>query len=100
MWSELLPQFLTNGHETWHIDWSWREDVQDIFWGCMGNFVAMVAAYLSQKFKKKYCAWNYFLSFSPVVIKRGTHIGLHNKMCKTSFQGMRDCVAMVTTYLL
>ena len=50
--SGLLPQFLTNGHETWHIDWSWREDVQDIFWGCMENFVAMVAAYLSQKFKK------------------------------------------------
>ena len=29
--------FSTNGLETWHIHWSWREDVQDIFVGCVGN---------------------------------------------------------------
>ena len=45
---ELLPQFLTESHKIWYTHWSWWEDVQDIFFGCVGSYVAMETAYVWQ----------------------------------------------------
>ena len=92
--------FSTNGLETWHIHWSWREDVQDIFVGCVGNCCHGNGTHIYHKKSRQNFAHgtSSFLSFRSVVIKLGTHIVI--RMCMTYFQGMRNCVPIVTTYLL
>ena len=46
---ELLPQFSTDIHKTWHRCVSWVVDVQDAFFGSTRKYVAMVMAYYGQK---------------------------------------------------
>ena len=47
----------------------------------------------------KSCVANYFLSFSPILMKFGTDVCLGMEMCKTHFfDSGRKCVAMVTAY--
>ena len=71
----LLPQFFTNSHEIWHRCLPWGVDVQEIyFWQwqkvcCHGNGIW-------QKWGEKSCVANYFLSFSPILMKFGTDVCL------------------------
>ena len=69
---ELLPQFLTNSHEIWHRCLPWGVDVQDTFFNSGRKSVAMVTAYYYGKNGGKSCVANYFLSFSPILMKFGT----------------------------
>ena len=73
---ELLPQFFTNSHEIWHRCLPWSVDVQDTFFFDSGRkCVAMVTAYYGKNGGKS-CAANYFLSFSPILMKFGTDVCL------------------------
>ena len=73
---ELLPQFFTNSHEIWHRCLPWSVDVQDTFFFDSGRkCVAMVTAYYGKN-EGKSCAANYFLSFSPILMKFGTDVCL------------------------
>ena len=65
---ELLPQFFTNSHEIWHRCLPWGVDVQDTFFDSDRKCVAMVTGILWQKWEKS-CVANYFLSFSPILMK-------------------------------
>ena len=46
---ELLPQFSTDSHETWHRCMPWVINVQDAFFNSTQKYVAMVTAYYEQK---------------------------------------------------
>ena len=72
---ELLPQFFTNSHEIWHRCLPWGVDVQDIFFDSGRKCVAMGNGILWQKWEKS-CVANYFLSFSPILMKFGTDVCL------------------------
>ena len=101
---ELLPQFFTNSHEIWHRCLPWGVDVQDTFFDSGRKCVAMVTAYYGKNGGKilrrellpqfftnsheiwhrclpwgvdvKSCVANYFLSFSPILMKFGTDVCL------------------------
>ena len=73
---ELLPQFVTNSHEIWHRCLPWGVDVQDTFFDSGRKCVAMVTAYYGKKWGEKSCVANYFLSFSPILMKFGTDVCL------------------------
>ena len=73
---ELLPQFVTNSHEIWHRCLPWGVDVQDTFFDSGRKCVAMVTAYYGKNGGKKSCVANYFLSFSPILMKFGTDVCL------------------------
>ena len=72
---ELLPQFLTNSHEIWQRCLPWSVDVQDTFFDSDRKSVAMVTAYYGKNGGKS-CVANYFLSFSPILMKFGTDVCL------------------------
>ena len=72
---ELLPQFLTNSHEIWQRCLPWSVDVQDTFFDSDRKSVAMVTAYYG-KMGEKSCVANYFLSFSPILMKFGRDVCL------------------------
>ena len=72
---ELLPQFFTNSHEIWHRCLPWGVDVQDTFFDSGRKCVAMVTAYYGKNGGKS-CVANYFLSFSPILMKFGTDVCL------------------------
>ena len=72
---ELLPQFFTNSHEIWHRCLPLGVDVQDTFLDSGRKCVAMVTAYYGKNWGKS-CVANYFLSFSPILIKFGTDVCL------------------------
>ena len=95
---ELLPQFFTNSHEIWHRCLPWGVDVQDTFFDSGRKCVAMVTAYYGKNGGKSYVA-NYFLSFSPILMKfehRCLPWGVDVQ--DTFFDSGRKCVAMVTAY--
>ena len=52
---ELLPQFLTDSHETWHTCVPWGVDVQDIFFDSNRKNVATVTAYYGHKWGQIVC---------------------------------------------
>ena len=72
---ELLPQFLTNSHEIWQRCLPWSVDVQDTFFDSDRKSVAMVTAYYGKNGEKS-CVANYFLSFSPILMKFGRDVCL------------------------
>ena len=72
---ELLPQFFTNSHEIWQRCLPWSVDVQDTFFHSDRKSVAMVTAYYGKNGGKS-CVANYFLSFSPILMKFGTDVCL------------------------
>ena len=73
---ELLPQFLTNSHEIWQRCLPWSVDVQDTFFDSDRKSVAMGNGILWQKWGEKSCVANYFLSFSPILMKFGRDVCL------------------------
>ena len=64
--------FFTNSHEIWHRCLPWGVDVQDTFFDSGRKCVAMVTAYYGKNGGGgggKSCVANYFLSFSPILMK-------------------------------
>ena len=53
----------------------WGVDVQDTFFDSGRKCVAMVTAYYGKNGEKS-CVANYFLSFSPILMKFGTDVCL------------------------
>ena len=73
---ELLPQFFTNSHEIWHRCLPWGVDVQGTFFESGRKCVCHGNGILWQKYGEKSCVANYFLSFSPILMKFGTDVCL------------------------
>ena len=74
-------------------------DVQDTFFDSGRKCVCHGNGILWQKMGEKSCVANYFLSFSPILMKFGTDVlpwGVDVQ--DTFFDSGRKCVAMVTAY--
>ena len=63
-------------HEIWHRCLPWGVDVQDKFFDSGRKCVAMVTAYYGKIIGGKSFIANYFLSFSPILMKFGTDVCL------------------------
>ena len=95
---ELVPQFLSDSHETLHRSVPWGVDVQDTFFHSGRKCVAMVTAYYGQKWGEilRRELVPQFLSDSHETLHRSVPWGVDVQ--DTFFNSGGKYVAMVTKY--
>ena len=93
---ELLPQFSTNSHKTWHRCVPWVVDVQDAFFDITQKYVAMVTAYYGQKWVqilRRELLPQFLINFYEIWYRCSSgNVNVQD----TYFGSGKKCVAMVT----
>ena len=95
---ELLPQFSTDSHKTWHRCVPWVVDVQDVFFDSTQKSVAMVTLYYGQKWVqilRRELLPQFLINFYEIRYRCSSE---YVNVQDTYFGSGKKCVAMVTAY--